>query len=112
MSTTLEQLEGAALTLARSGTIKDRLADAYRNHLALVSTDALPDALRAEFRACHDGIDTRAAAAGRGCGTCHGAQDVQRTRRTRSACSVVRMFASWRTGAAPPAQPETRAARG
>ncbi|HSY05547.1 MAG TPA: hypothetical protein VK803_06340 [Steroidobacteraceae bacterium] len=53
MSTTWEQLEGAALALARSGNIKDRLADAYRHHLALVEADALPDALRAQFRACH-----------------------------------------------------------
>ena len=56
MSTTWEQLEGAALTLARSGTIKDRLADAYRNHLAQLNADELPDALRAEFRACHDAL--------------------------------------------------------
>jgi len=53
MSTTWEQLEGAALSLARSGPIKDRLADAYRNHLALVNADELPECLRAEFRACH-----------------------------------------------------------
>ena len=34
MSTTWEQLEGAALSLARAGSIKDRLTDAFRNHLA------------------------------------------------------------------------------
>jgi hypothetical protein len=54
MSTTWEQLEGAALSLARSGPIKDRLTDAYRNHLVFVNTEELPDALRAGFRACHD----------------------------------------------------------
>ena len=56
MSTAWEQLEGAALSLARSGPIKDRLTDAYRNHLALVDTAELPDSLRAEFRACHDAL--------------------------------------------------------
>jgi hypothetical protein len=56
MSTTWEQLEGAALSLARSGAIKDRLIDAYRNHLALVNAEELPEALRAEFRACHDAL--------------------------------------------------------
>jgi hypothetical protein len=56
MSTAWEQLEGAALSLARSGPIKDRLADAYRNHLALVNPEELPLALRAEFRACHDAL--------------------------------------------------------
>jgi len=59
MNTAWEQLEGAALSLARSGPIKDRLADAYRNHLALVNPDELPDALREEFRACHDALTHR-----------------------------------------------------
>ena len=59
MSTAWEQLEGAALSLARSGPIKDRLADAYRNHLALVNAEELPDALREEFRACHDALTRR-----------------------------------------------------
>lgn len=56
MSTTWEQLESAVLALARSGTIKDRLADAFRNHLTHLSVDALPDALRADFQACHDAL--------------------------------------------------------
>lgn len=56
MNTTWAQLEEAALSLARSGSIKDRLIDAYRNHLALVSAEELPEALRAEFRACHDAL--------------------------------------------------------
>jgi len=56
MGTALEQLEGAALALARSAPIKERLADAYRTHLALVNPEELPAALRAEFRACHDAL--------------------------------------------------------
>ena len=52
MNTTWDQLEGAALSLARSGTIKDRLTDAYRNYLAHVNAEQLSDELRAEFRAC------------------------------------------------------------
>jgi hypothetical protein len=56
MSTTWEQLESAVLALARSGTIKDRLADAFRNHLTHLSADALPDALRADFQTCHDAL--------------------------------------------------------
>lgn len=54
MNTTWEQLESAAVSLARSGAIKDRLAEAYRNHLALVNPEELPAALREEFRGCHD----------------------------------------------------------
>jgi hypothetical protein len=56
MSTAWEQLQGAALALARSGPIKDRLADAFRNHLAWVRPEDLPAALRAEFRACHHAL--------------------------------------------------------
>ena len=41
MNTTWEQLESAAVSLARSGAIKDRLAEAYRNHLALVNVEEL-----------------------------------------------------------------------
>jgi hypothetical protein len=56
MSTTLEQLEGAALALARSGTIKDRLTDAYRKHLALMNAEELPPPVREEFLACQDAL--------------------------------------------------------
>ncbi|MBS0377024.1 MAG: hypothetical protein JSS29_00950 [Proteobacteria bacterium] len=54
MSTTWEQLEGAALAVTRSGSIKDRLVDAFRNHIAQVETDELPEALRVQFKACHE----------------------------------------------------------
>ncbi len=56
MSTTWEQLEGAALSLVRSGTIKDRLTEAYRMHLALIDAEELPENLRAPFRACHEAL--------------------------------------------------------
>jgi hypothetical protein len=51
MSTTLDKFRGAALSLARSGSIKDRLTDAYRNHLAFVEESELPTELVEEFRA-------------------------------------------------------------
>ena len=56
MSTTCEQLEAAALALARSGSIKDRLAIAYRNHLAQVHAEELPEALRVQFLSCHEAL--------------------------------------------------------
>jgi hypothetical protein len=60
VSTTWEQLEGAALSLARSGPIKERLIDAYRNHLAFVDVEELPDGLRGQFRACHEALTREA----------------------------------------------------
>lgn len=51
MSTTsFERLQGATLSLARSTPIKERLTDAFRNHLALLEEEELPNELREEFR--------------------------------------------------------------
>jgi|HubBroStandDraft_1064217.scaffolds.fasta_scaffold311995_2 hypothetical protein len=93
MSTTWEQLEGAALSLARSGPIKDRLADAYRNHLAFVRVEDLPAVLRDEFRACRDALTRER--------PLRGEDAVRATVRKMSsseadelACSVVRLFAA------------------
>jgi hypothetical protein len=93
MNTTWEQLEGAALSLARSGPIKDRLAEAYRNHLALVNAEELPEALRQEFHACHDALTREQ--------PLRGEDAVRATVRKMSsheadelACSVVRLFAA------------------
>jgi hypothetical protein len=52
MDTAWELLEGAALTLARSGSIKDRLADAYRNHLSQLDSADLPEPLRPLLSDC------------------------------------------------------------
>jgi hypothetical protein len=101
MSTTREQLEGAVLTLARSGTIKDRLADAFRKHLAQLSADDLPDGLRTELRACHD-VLTREQ-------PLRGEDAVRATVRKMSseeadevACRIVRLFGAM----TPESQPE------
>lgn len=51
MSTAWDKFQGATLTLARSGPIKDRLVSAYRNHLAAICEDELPHEMREEFRA-------------------------------------------------------------
>jgi hypothetical protein len=51
MSTTLEKFQGATLSLVRSGSIKDRLTEAYRNYLAFVDESELPKELLEEFRA-------------------------------------------------------------
>jgi hypothetical protein len=93
MSTTWELLEGAALCLARSGAIKDRLADCYRNHLALVDRDELPEGLREPFESCHAALT---------CGSPLPGEDaVRATVRKLSpqqadelACAVVRLFAA------------------
>ena len=57
MSTTLDKFRGAALSLARSGSIKDRLTDAYRNHLAFVDESELPIELVEPFRAVSQALN-------------------------------------------------------
>ena len=57
MNTTLDHLRYAALSLARSGPIKDRITDAYRNHLAHVEERELPKQLIEEFRAVQDALN-------------------------------------------------------
>lgn len=51
MNTVWEKFQSATLSLVRSGAIKDRLTEAYRNYLAKVSEDELPKDLREDFRA-------------------------------------------------------------
>ncbi|HZO21574.1 MAG TPA: hypothetical protein VFB37_03650 [Steroidobacteraceae bacterium] len=50
MSTTADHFQAALLALTRSGSIKDRLLEAYRNHLAQVEESELPAEVREEFR--------------------------------------------------------------
>lgn len=53
MNTTFERLQGATLSLARAAHIKERLTDAFRNHLAYIKEEELPSELREEFRTLH-----------------------------------------------------------
>jgi hypothetical protein len=50
MNTTLEHFEAAIVSLTRPTPIKDRLTDAYRNHLAFVDERDLPVDICEEFR--------------------------------------------------------------
>ena len=45
-----EIFQGATFALARSGALKDRLYDAFRNHLAALDEADLPWELRQDFR--------------------------------------------------------------
>jgi hypothetical protein len=93
MSTTWEQLEGAALSLVRSGPIKDRLAEAYRNHLAFVRSEDLPEALREDFRACHDALTRERPLRGEDAVRAT-VRKMSGTEADQLACSVVRLFAA------------------
>jgi len=93
MATTWDLLEGAALTLARSAGIKDRLADAYRNHLAQIDVEDLPEPLRPLLRSCQSALTREP--------PLRGEDAVRATVRKMSteeaeqlACTVMRLFAA------------------
>jgi hypothetical protein len=50
MNTTIDLFEAATVSLTRPTPIKDRLTDAYRNHLAFVDERDLPADVCEEFR--------------------------------------------------------------
>ncbi|HEU4627244.1 MAG TPA: hypothetical protein VFS52_20955 [Steroidobacteraceae bacterium] len=56
ISSAWEKLQGATLSLARSGPLKDRLTDAYRNHLSHIAEADLPKELRDDFRILTDAM--------------------------------------------------------
>ncbi|HYM41921.1 MAG TPA: hypothetical protein VET46_04040 [Steroidobacteraceae bacterium] len=93
MSTTWEQLEGAALSLARSGPIKDRLAEAYRNHLASVRIEDLPESVRDEFRACREALTRERPLRGEDAVRAT-VRKMSSTEADELACNVVRLFAA------------------
>ncbi len=94
MRTTWEKFQGATLSLARSGPIKERLADAFRNHLAFVAEDELPRELREQFRAVHATM-TRERPLVRGEDAIRATiRKMSTDEADRVACTVVRMFSA------------------
>lgn len=51
MDNLLDLLQQATVTLSQAGSIKDRLADAYAQHLIQIDSEDLPENLRADFDA-------------------------------------------------------------
>jgi len=51
-----EIFQGATLSLARSGALKERLTDAYRNHLCSIDETELPREVREDFRSFNRAI--------------------------------------------------------
>lgn len=90
--TTWDKLQGATLSLARSGPIKDRLTVAYRDYLAEVREDELPREIREEFRAVSTTL-TRERPLLRGEDAVRATvRKMSNDEADRVACSVVRLF--------------------
>jgi hypothetical protein len=94
MSTTWERFQGAALSLARSGALKDRLAEAYRRHLAGLDEEELPDDVREQFR-CFNCALTRCPPLSRGEDAIRASlRKMSNDEAEDLAASVVRMFSA------------------
>lgn len=97
--TAWEKFHGATLSLARSGSIKDRLSEAYRNYLADVREEELPREMREEFRAVHVML-TRERPMLRGEDAVRATiRKMSNEEADRVACSVVRIFGALPHGA-------------
>lgn len=92
MNTTLDLFEAATVSLTRSASIKDRLADAYRNYLAYVDEEELPLDVCEEFRALTDTL-TRTSPEVRGDDALHATiRKMSSNDAAAAAAAVVRMF--------------------
>jgi hypothetical protein len=101
--TTWEIFQGATLSLTRSGTLKDRLNDAYHNHLAGIDEKDLPKELREDFRSFNHRLSREPP-------LLRGEDPVRATIRKMSngeaedaAASVVRMFSALQRNSVRPA---------
>jgi len=91
---TWEKLQGATMSLARSGSIKERLAEAYRVYLSELSEEELPREMREEFHAVIEAL-TRERPMMRGEDAVRATlRKMSSEEADRIACSVVRMFAA------------------
>jgi hypothetical protein len=98
--TAWDRFQRATLSLARSGPIKDRLADAYRKHLAAVREEELPREMREEFRVVSRTL-TRERPMLRGEDAVRATiRKMSNDEADRIACSVVRIFGALPRGAA------------
>ena len=64
MADTWEQFHGAVRILVGQGSVKQRLIDAYRRHLASLHATDVPDSIVAEFAALHATLHNAHAAGG------------------------------------------------
>lgn len=99
-----ERFQGATLSLARSGALKDRINTAYRNHLAHVDEAELPKDVREAFRSFNRTM-TREPPLVRGDDAFRATLRKMSTDEAEEvACSVVRMLCALQRSAAAPQQ--------
>lgn len=99
--TAWDLFQDATLSLARSGALKDRLNEAYQNHLARIDESELPKDLRDEFRSFSERLTREPA-------LLRGEDSVKATIRKMSsseaeaaATSIVRMFCALQRSSGP-----------
>jgi hypothetical protein len=103
--TTWEIFQGATLSLVRSGALKDRLTDAYRNHLSCLDGTELPREIREDFSSFKHWI-TREQPLLRGEDAARATiRKMSNDEAEAAATSVVRMFCALQRGVTAPRAP-------
>jgi hypothetical protein len=96
--TTWEIFQGATLSLVRSGALKDRLNDAYRNHLSCINEMELPREVREDFRSFNRAL-TRERPSNRGEDAARATiRKMSNGEAEAAATSVVKMFCALQRG--------------
>jgi hypothetical protein len=94
----LDLLQQATLKLAQSGSIKDRLADAYTKHLAELDANELPERYRSEFNEMRAALH-RERPLPRECAVRASVRKMSNEEAARYATLVVQVFATLARGA-------------
>lgn len=93
MATTWDMFHGAALALVGAGSVKQRLAAAYRRYLHEVDAESLPREIRSDFQALADKLTCERAVGGLGVVEAT-VRKMSEPEASRCAESIIEMF-SW-----------------
>jgi hypothetical protein len=104
MNSPWEQFQSATLSLARCGSIKERLAEAYILHLGEIQEEDLPRELREDFRELTRTMRREAPLHKREDPVRATVRKMSNDEASRCACAVVKLFAAMSRATAAPAR--------
>lgn len=110
MNDTIDHLQQATLRLSQEGSLKERLVDAYSEHLLNVESVQLPELVRVEFEALHAAMHS-AVPQPRECVIRASVRKMSNAEVRAHAALVVRVFAAVARGEMEASGPPQRAAR-
>lgn len=110
MNDILDHLQQATLRLSQEGSLKERLVDAYSEHLLNIDSHSLPELVRVEFEALHSAMHS-AVPQPRECVIRASVRKMSNAEVRAHAALVVRVFAAVARGDVDPVNLPQRAPR-